>query len=410
MNPVDKRRVRAAFSRSAARYDARAEVQARVRERVLAQVAAAAPSARRVLDVGSGTGALLAALAAARPALEATAVDLAPAMCAATRAAVPRARVAVADAEALPFGDAAFDLVVSTSTLQWLPQLPPALAELRRVLAPGGVACLALFGERTLHELRAAWREAAGPAAADRTHRFTSRDALSRALAEAGLAAEAIDEEELVERHPDARAVLRALKAIGASSAVPRPRGPSGLGGRAEALELLRRYDAAHPGPGGVPATYHALYALARVPAAGPRAHRARAMLRLRLGELLDASAAGDGPPAAPRGQGARCADAPAGAGGGSGASSRPTSQPAPAPSASATAPASSAARKPEEDRAAGAAGAATAGGGAGTTTVSACSGSGATGAGAARGAGAEGSGGGAPGGSAPASSTTATS
>ena len=266
MNPVDKRRVRAAFTRSAARYDARAEVQVRVRERALALVSSAAPAARRVLDVGAGTGALLAALAAARPGLAATAVDLAPGMCAAARAAAPGARVAAADAEALPFADGSFDLVVSTSTLQWLPRLGPALAEVRRVLAPGGVACLALFGERTLHELRGAWRAAAGAAVDDRTHRFSSRAALVSALAAAGLGRDAlVEEEELVERHPDARAVLRALKALGASSAVP---GKRGLGGRAETLELLRRYDAAHGGPAGVPATYHVLYALARAPAA----------------------------------------------------------------------------------------------------------------------------------------------
>jgi malonyl-CoA O-methyltransferase len=259
VNPVDKRRVRAAFSRSAPRYDARAEVQARVRARALALVAAATPAARRVLDVGAGTGALVAALAAARPGLAATAVDLAPGMCAATRAAAPGARVVAADAEALPFAAASFDLVVSTSTLQWLPRLEPALAEVRRVLAPGGVACLALFGERTLHELRAAAR-AAGRAAADRTHRFATRAALARALEAAGLRAE-LDEEELVERHADARGVLRALKALGASAAVP---GARGLGGRTETLELLRRYDAAHGGPAGVPATYHVLYAVAR--------------------------------------------------------------------------------------------------------------------------------------------------
>jgi malonyl-CoA O-methyltransferase len=197
-------------------------------------------------------------------------------MCAATRAAVPSARVAAGDAEALPFADASFDLVVSTSTLQWLPRLGPALAEVRRVLAPGGVACLALFGERTLHELRAAWRAAAGPRAPDRTHRFATRGTLAGALAEAGLAADALEEDELVERHPDARAVLRALKALGASSAVP---GGRGLGGRAETLELLRRYDAAHGGPAGLPATYHVLYAIARAaPGITARAPSPRAL------------------------------------------------------------------------------------------------------------------------------------
>ncbi len=235
-------------------------MQRRVRERVLALLSEAAPRAGRVLDVGAGTGALLARLGGERPALRATAVDLAPGMCAAARAALPAAGVAAADAEALPFRDGAFDLVVSTSAFQWLPRLGPALAEAHRVLAPGGRFVLALFGADTLRELRGAWRDAAGAAAAGRTHAFHRRGDVEAALAAAGLRARAVVEEDLVEWHADARAVLRALKQVGASSAVP---GASGLGGRAATLEMLARYEAAHAGPEGVPATYHVVYAIA---------------------------------------------------------------------------------------------------------------------------------------------------
>jgi len=266
VNPVDKRRVRSAFSRSALAYDDRARVQREVRARVLALAAAAAPGARRVLDVGAGTGALLADLAAERPGIAAAAVDLAPGMCAAARRAAPGAAVAAADAEALPFRDRAFELVVTTSTLQWLARLPPALAEMGRVLAPGGVLCAALFGARTLHELRDAWRSAAG--SPGRVHRFFTRDDLADALDAAGLEARTLEEEDLVERHADARAVLRALKDVGASSAVP---GRAGLGGRAATLEALRLYESRHASSSGVPATYHVLYAVAVKPRATSR-------------------------------------------------------------------------------------------------------------------------------------------
>jgi malonyl-CoA O-methyltransferase len=53
---------------------------------------------------------------------------------------------------------------------------------------------------------------------------------------------------------------------VGASSAVP---GARGLGGRAATLRMLERYEAAHAGRDGVPATYHVVYALADRPAAG---------------------------------------------------------------------------------------------------------------------------------------------
>lgn len=257
-NRVDKRRVAQAFSRSAGAYDGRAEVQRRVQERMLGLLAEAAPAARRALDVGAGTGALLARLAAARPGLAAAAVDLAPGMCALARAALPRAAVAAGDAEALPFRAGAFDLVVTTSTLQWLARLGPAIRECARVLAPGGTLAIALFGERTLHELRAAFRAAAGEPG--HAHAFFGPADLRDALAAAGLRPRALFDEDLVEHHPDARAVLRSLKGIGAQNAAP---GERGLSGRAVTLETLRRYEAAHRGPAGVPATYHVLYAVA---------------------------------------------------------------------------------------------------------------------------------------------------
>ncbi|MGC4000647.1 MAG: methyltransferase domain-containing protein [Anaeromyxobacter sp.] len=260
MNLVDKRRVRAAFSRAAAAYDGGAALQREVQRRVLAAALAALPAPARALDVGAGTGALVAALREAQPACRVAAVDLASGMAAAARARTPSAAVAAADAEALPFGPARFDLYLSTSTLQWLPRLAPAFAEARRVLAPGGVLAVALFGADTLHELRSSWRAAAGRGATP-THRFATRDEVAAALLAEGFEGAEVTETRVVERHPDARSVLRGLKAIGATNAVP---GERGLGGRAATLALLRAYEERHPAlEGGVTATWHVVYALA---------------------------------------------------------------------------------------------------------------------------------------------------
>ena len=260
MNRVVKARVGAAFSRSAAGYDGSTAVQARVRERVLALAGEAAPGAHDLLDVGAGTGRLVASLLDSRPGLRATAVDLAPGMCRAARAAAPAARVAAADAEALPFAAARFDLVLSTSAFQWLPGLEPALGECARVLRPGGHLVLALFAERTLCELRQAWRAAAGPGAGERLHRFLSAEEVGAALAAAGFGRIRLAESVEVEHHPDPGALLRSLKRIGAQGATP---GPGGLGGRRITLDMLRRYQGRHGGPRGVPATWHVVYAVA---------------------------------------------------------------------------------------------------------------------------------------------------
>ena len=239
MNRVDKGRMQAAFSRRAGSYDARAVAQGGARERVASLVEAHAGDARALLDVGAGTGALAARLAQGHPERRLTLVDLATGMCSAARAAVPGAEVVRADAERLPFCDGRFDAVVSSSAMQWLARLEPALSEARRVAAPGGAIVIALFAERTLRELRESWLAVGGASAAARMHGFFRRDEIERAVAASGLTPIAFDEEEIVERHADARAVLRAIRDVGAGNAVPRPE-TGGLGGRRVTLALGR--------------------------------------------------------------------------------------------------------------------------------------------------------------------------
>jgi malonyl-CoA O-methyltransferase len=270
VNPVDKSLVGRSFSRGAEDYDAHAAVQRRAADRLLELALPLVAPPRRVLDVGYGTGALLARLAGIFPCAALAGADLAPGMALAARRRPMRALLGVGDAEALPFRAGAFDLVVSTSTFQWLPRLERALCEARRVLAPGGTLAIAFFGGETLRELRWAWREALGGALPDRTHRFHREGDLAAALAGAGLAPLVLTSGRLVERHARAIDLLRALKRIGAGNAAPRraASGPAGCGlGARGALERMARiYEARHGGPGGVAATWDILYAVARPP------------------------------------------------------------------------------------------------------------------------------------------------
>jgi ubiquinone/menaquinone biosynthesis C-methylase UbiE len=101
----------------------------------------AVPAPQRILDVGCGTGYLLRQLADRCPdAAELTGVDPAPAMIAAARAAAAgdRLRWLEGVAEALPFPDGAFDLVVSTTSFDHWADQRAGLGECARVLAPGG--------------------------------------------------------------------------------------------------------------------------------------------------------------------------------------------------------------------------------------------------------------------------------
>jgi arsenite methyltransferase len=100
----------------------------------------------RVLDVGVGPGLL--ALDLARlvgPTGRVVGLDLAPAMVAAATArlaALPQAEVRIGDAAALDLPDAAVDAAVSTQVYEYVADMPRALAELHRVLRPGGRALI----------------------------------------------------------------------------------------------------------------------------------------------------------------------------------------------------------------------------------------------------------------------------
>jgi ubiquinone/menaquinone biosynthesis C-methylase UbiE len=95
---------------------------------------------QKVLDIAAGNG--NASLAAARRGCEVTATDYVPWLLAraSERAGADRLDIAFreADAEALPFADGAFDVVVSTFGVMFTPNQDRAAAEMIRVCAPGG--------------------------------------------------------------------------------------------------------------------------------------------------------------------------------------------------------------------------------------------------------------------------------
>lgn len=100
--------------------------------------------ARRVLDLGCGTGQLTARIAGALHPHRITGCDFSLGMLrhAATRSR--RVRWVRGDAARLPFHDAAFDTIVSTEAFHWFPDQAAALRECFRVLNPGGRLLMAL--------------------------------------------------------------------------------------------------------------------------------------------------------------------------------------------------------------------------------------------------------------------------
>jgi ubiquinone/menaquinone biosynthesis C-methylase UbiE len=100
----------------------------------------AAPGGRW-LDVGSGTGILSGAVLGAGAPATIVGIDPTPAQVAhaARHLGDRRARFGVADARALPFADASFDVVAAGLVLNFVPEPRAAVAEMRRVVRPAGI-------------------------------------------------------------------------------------------------------------------------------------------------------------------------------------------------------------------------------------------------------------------------------
>ena len=94
-----------------------------------------------VLDVACGTGALLSRVRVTVPSARLAGVDLSEPELRLARARLPGVPLYAARAQALPFTDAAFELVVCHMALMLMDDPERALAEGRRVLRRGGTFC-----------------------------------------------------------------------------------------------------------------------------------------------------------------------------------------------------------------------------------------------------------------------------
>ncbi|MGH9657183.1 MAG: class I SAM-dependent methyltransferase, partial [Bryobacteraceae bacterium] len=131
-----KRFEQEAYDQVAAAWTARVAASTALYSRRLVELAAPGPGSR-VLDLACGSGHL--AAEALQRGCRVVALDLSQGMLEQARA-LAAAGCVRADAEQLPFIDAAFDFVFSGLGLMYFPDTARALAEVRRVLRPGGRA------------------------------------------------------------------------------------------------------------------------------------------------------------------------------------------------------------------------------------------------------------------------------
>jgi malonyl-CoA O-methyltransferase len=271
---VDPRAVRRAFSRAAPTYDASAVLQREIAARMAQRLDYVKVAPARILDAGCGTGEALGELAARYPSADLVGLDLAAPMLVQARRraeasrtvlrrllgpvlrkpAITMPRFVCADLNALPLAGVSCDLVWSNLALQWINDLPRAFGEVRRVMRVGGLFMFSTFGPDTLKELRAAFARVDGHT---HTSRFPDMHDVGDALVAAGFADPVMDMEQVTLTYGAPDALLRELKAIGATNATRgRPRGLTGPRRWHRLLATLERLRV----DGRIPATFEVVY------------------------------------------------------------------------------------------------------------------------------------------------------
>ncbi len=176
----------------------------------------------------------------------------------------------VADAEALPFAPASFDLVLSCLDFHWVNDLPGCLAQIKTLLKPDGLLLAAFYGGGTLAELRACLLEAETATRGGSGARIAPfaelRDAAGL-LQRAGFALPVADLDHIEVSYPDAFRLLDDLRGM-AESNVLRARPRKGLD-RATLLRCAELYREAHGRPDGkIPASFEVIFLTGWAPSA----------------------------------------------------------------------------------------------------------------------------------------------
>jgi malonyl-CoA O-methyltransferase len=229
MLPSDAQRARRAFARIAPGYDAAAALPREIAARMLERLDYVKIQPARVVDLGCGTGATLAALGERYPRAEIIGVDVCEVMLriacrrrARLRWTLPflhgpkRASWLAADARALPLTAGAAGLVWSNLMLPWLADPLAALREAHRVLEAGGLLTFSALGPDTLKELRASFSDGH-----EHTLRFVDLHDYGDMLIDCGFAGPVMDAERLTVTYPSLRALFDELRRSGPAGAAP---------------------------------------------------------------------------------------------------------------------------------------------------------------------------------------------
>lgn len=259
-----KQKVARNFSKAAGQYDALSDVQYQAGQMLLQNYSASLemPADAQLMDLGAGTGRLLPLLRKRFPWATLHAVDISQAMLkqsAITNAEVQEVSYLVADAEALPVGNAKLDLIYSNFSLQWCHNLAVLVQEMSRSLKKNGEILITTLVNGSLDELRAAWKSVDDY---QHVNQFVSKNDFVAAVS-AKFDVIVAEQKSLSASFANLDQLLRSLKAIGASYVTTDVAAPRGLASRQKFSRLAEAYEAFRQ-EGNLPLTYQVLFLRAK--------------------------------------------------------------------------------------------------------------------------------------------------
>ena len=238
---LDVRRVRRAFDRAAASFDAGAAIHSEIRGRLLERLDVVRLQPQTVLDLGAATGHGARLLQDRYPGALVVAFDLSQQMLVQARRQqrwLRKFQRVAGDAHRLPFAAGSIDMVLSNLMLQWSSDPDAIFQEARRVIRTGGLVTFASLGPDSLKELRAIWAQV------DRhthIHRFIDMHDIGDALVRAGFAELVMDTERLTITYGEPQSLWRELRSTGSTN-LTHARRP-GLLGRGQAQRFQQLLD-----------------------------------------------------------------------------------------------------------------------------------------------------------------------
>jgi len=254
---LDKRKVAASFSSAAFSYENYAQLQRAIGNKLMQK--AAGKSAQLIVDLGCGTGYFCGQLQQQHQA-QVLGLDLAQGMLSYAKTNQPNVgQWLCADGESLPLANQSVDGIFSSLAIQWCQQPERLFGEIKRVLKPGGWACIATLGPETLTELRQSWATVD-----DHIHvnRFIALRPLKAAINGAGFSEHSVVVDQQLMQYRQLGELTKELKNLGANN---RNAGQGqGLNTRQSLLKLKAAYEQFRGKHGAeadmLPATYQVFY------------------------------------------------------------------------------------------------------------------------------------------------------